>query len=1191
MATITLSPPAEGVVVQVPLGTSKVFTFTGRFVVTPDASLTIAVAAGGRTWSTVVDPDQGTFQAAITLTCPDIVLAKATLHSREWVVGTGGHGHWLTETVDSNTVTVTVQDTATDPEHMIVVRCVNSAGRALVGLQVEAFDQDPNSPDNPLGGPTITDPDGLGSFRFRQSALHPGKKNPDVFFRIHQAGTPLGYDLPGEPNVNGVMHNFAPRMAPVMVHVQGVRAFVVQEAIRAKWLSLGANTGFLGLPLTDELTTPDGRGRYNHFVGGSIYWTPEWGAFEVHGLIRQAWADLRWEQGFLGFPVSDEEALPGSNGGRYSLFEHGIVTWEPGQAKATPGPHHYERLYAQVRAQILARFFAIGHKGRRNHLSQLNILAGPVAADQARWRIVGSGSENPLSQGALLNVALAVEHDAGNGESTRALEAGLATIDSLLTWVEETGAAVFGRLPQRWDAGLPTDWPEESDQFLDGGNGAYANALPASDIHHYARRDPKTLEALLGPSAAARYIGSSERPNISGQGEYCVRYRAWELSMDELVGLATSYWAIAKLSPSPALAGTVKRQANFVGNYLADNGYILVRRPMGGLAWRGSTGVLPFIEYPLSRALGFAAGGADFTSRTDFRGAMTRAGYWPLLEGPITNWQVAAWTLTGALLALAPAAQLIGLAAGGLEAVLAGQVVSPSTIGGALAVYLHSDCFDVSELGEPALALIARDAPNKPALYRAFALAQAQAAAVGAKGGWSSGFPPLLGLTGLDDSDATARDTFREWFAIRQANPATEIKGLGSQTLFAAGVAALLGNDTASEERLVALLEQAIVELFRDSYFEPALPVSHSDDGTREWCLLSARMYQDDSRTPYSPLDLLAGLALAFWHAKSRAGSPVTTVRFPEPLSAARFAQWPKPVGPDGYALFDGPTVARRMPPPPNNAWNEAAVPTIQMCDQPFTVRATDAGDVATGVTLFPGHEIQIDASGDIWAGAILDPRNGPAGLSRPIHDARWPLHTGIDPAANAFCLLGRLNGYFSIGTALPRTRWVYHAERPLYLRINDNAPGDGNGEFNVRIQVWGPQNFDPARVFRPPNVLVDGGVLRTSESADLIEVAVTLGAVGADAVEFELVTPDGITWRKEIVIQDAPATGTGTWTVWTQDARHRDANGLYLYQLPGATLTFRKQKTLGIMSQVLVLGGLQAAAPGSRISFDWVRD
>jgi uncharacterized protein with LGFP repeats len=105
-------------------------------------------------------------------------------------------------------------------------------------------------------------------------------------------------------------------------------AHEVHGAIRGKWSSLGWERSFLGYPLTDETTTPDGRGRYNHFQGGSVYWTPQTGAHEVHGAIRDRWASLGWERGFLGYPTSDE--LTTEDGlGRYSEFEHGSIYWSP----------------------------------------------------------------------------------------------------------------------------------------------------------------------------------------------------------------------------------------------------------------------------------------------------------------------------------------------------------------------------------------------------------------------------------------------------------------------------------------------------------------------------------------------------------------------------------------------------------------------------------------------------------------------------------------------------------------------------------------------------------------------------------------------------------------------------------------------------------------------------------------------
>ncbi len=82
----------------------------------------------------------------------------------------------------------------------------------------------------------------------------------------------------------------------------------------------------MGDPTTDERST-DGVGRYNHFTGGdgaSVYWTPSTGTWSVHGAIRDRWVSMGWELSSLGYPVSDEYAVPG---GRRSNFQHGSITY------------------------------------------------------------------------------------------------------------------------------------------------------------------------------------------------------------------------------------------------------------------------------------------------------------------------------------------------------------------------------------------------------------------------------------------------------------------------------------------------------------------------------------------------------------------------------------------------------------------------------------------------------------------------------------------------------------------------------------------------------------------------------------------------------------------------------------------------------------------------------------------------
>jgi uncharacterized protein with LGFP repeats len=59
----------------------------------------------------------------------------------------------------------------------------------------------------------------------------------------------------------------------------------------------------------------------------SIYWSPETGAHEVYGAIRDKWAETHWEQGPLGYPIAPEEDAPG---GRQQRFQRATIYWSPG---------------------------------------------------------------------------------------------------------------------------------------------------------------------------------------------------------------------------------------------------------------------------------------------------------------------------------------------------------------------------------------------------------------------------------------------------------------------------------------------------------------------------------------------------------------------------------------------------------------------------------------------------------------------------------------------------------------------------------------------------------------------------------------------------------------------------------------------------------------------------------------------
>jgi hypothetical protein len=135
-------------------------------------------------------------------------------------------------------------------------------------------------------------------------------------------------------------------------------AHEVHGDIRAKYNALQGADGILRLPLTDEQGTPDGVGRYNHFEGGSIYWTPNTGPMAVHGAIRDLWASQGWERSFFGYPVVDQHRKVVSNQAAatpqyWTIFQNGAIFSLGNQA----APALVAELPPHKVAQLVRSFF------------------------------------------------------------------------------------------------------------------------------------------------------------------------------------------------------------------------------------------------------------------------------------------------------------------------------------------------------------------------------------------------------------------------------------------------------------------------------------------------------------------------------------------------------------------------------------------------------------------------------------------------------------------------------------------------------------------------------------------------------------------------------------------------------------------------------------------------------------------
>ena len=97
--------------------------------------------------------------------------------------------------------------------------------------------------------------------------------------------------------------------------------------IQAKYAASGGAGGPLGAPTTAETCGLVRSGCYQHFAGGSIYWSPTTPASIVTGPVRDRWAATGWEHG-LGYPTRDTFCGLRS-GGCGQHFQFGSIYWSP----------------------------------------------------------------------------------------------------------------------------------------------------------------------------------------------------------------------------------------------------------------------------------------------------------------------------------------------------------------------------------------------------------------------------------------------------------------------------------------------------------------------------------------------------------------------------------------------------------------------------------------------------------------------------------------------------------------------------------------------------------------------------------------------------------------------------------------------------------------------------------------------
>lgn len=96
-------------------------------------------------------------------------------------------------------------------------------------------------------------------------------------------------------------------------------------AISERWRALGSERGVLGYPRRDEMGGLKDGGAYQLFQGGSIHWTSATGAHATRGAIRQEWELQGFENGWLGYPTTEE--YKDTSGNTVQGFQGGKIYW------------------------------------------------------------------------------------------------------------------------------------------------------------------------------------------------------------------------------------------------------------------------------------------------------------------------------------------------------------------------------------------------------------------------------------------------------------------------------------------------------------------------------------------------------------------------------------------------------------------------------------------------------------------------------------------------------------------------------------------------------------------------------------------------------------------------------------------------------------------------------------------------
>ena len=101
-------------------------------------------------------------------------------------------------------------------------------------------------------------------------------------------------------------------------------AWESKGGIRDRWAQLGYQSGILGYPVSSE--NWDGKGWWQSYQNGAIIGTPSTGYWESMGGIRDRWAHLGYQTGTLGYPKGNI-VFAGNGNQAWQQYENGYIVW------------------------------------------------------------------------------------------------------------------------------------------------------------------------------------------------------------------------------------------------------------------------------------------------------------------------------------------------------------------------------------------------------------------------------------------------------------------------------------------------------------------------------------------------------------------------------------------------------------------------------------------------------------------------------------------------------------------------------------------------------------------------------------------------------------------------------------------------------------------------------------------------